>query len=172
MHNTALQAIPATLYLPQFGLDFPVMRIAGMGDYFPVRAFCKRIGLAPQPQLERLQADTSYTHGLETITVPTAGGPQDALCIRKKELAWWLASLEPRTVRKLEERFGIPLGEFKQAVMDAADRLWWGVADGPADRAPHGAEPAGAFYLHCRRCGARHRLELQGHTVLWEIDEE
>jgi hypothetical protein len=171
MHSTALQAIPATLYLPQFGLDFPVMRVAGMGDYFPVRAFCKRIGLAPQPQLERLQADRSYTDGLETFTVPTAGGPQDALCIRKKELAWWLVSLEPRTVRKLEERFGIPLGEFKQAVMDAADRLWWGAADGSADWAPLGEEPVGAFYLHCRRCGARHRLELQGHTVLWEIDE-
>jgi hypothetical protein len=171
MHSTALQAIPATLYLPQFGLDFPVMRVAGMGDYFPVRAFCKRVGLAPQPQLERLQADHSYADGLETFTVPTAGGPQDALCIRKKERAWWLASLEPRTVRKLEERFGIPLGEFKQAVMDAADRLWWSVADGPADMAPLGREPVGAFYLHCRRCGAKHRLELQGHTVLWEIDE-
>jgi hypothetical protein len=104
--------------------------------------------------------------------VPTAGGPQDALCIRKKELAWWIASLEPRTVRKLEERFGIPLGEFKQAVMDAADRLWWGIADTSSARMPHGAEPAGAFFLHCRRCGARHRLELQGHAVLWGIDEE
>ena len=97
MHNEILQAIPATLYLPQFGLDFPVMRMAGMGDYFPVRAFCKRIGLASQPQLERLQSDASYAGGLETFTVPTAGGPQDALCIRKKELAWWIASLEPRT---------------------------------------------------------------------------
>src|SRR5215470_4897503 len=86
VHSTALQAIPATLYLPQFELDFPVMRVAGMGDYFPVRAFCKRIGLAPQPQLERLQADHSYASGVETFTVPTAGGPQDALCIRKKEL--------------------------------------------------------------------------------------
>jgi hypothetical protein len=172
MHNEVLQAIPATLYLPQFGLDFPVMRVAGMGDYFPVRAFCKRIGLASQPQLERLQSDASYAGGLETFTVPTAGGPQDALCIRKKELAWWIASLEPRTVRKLEERFGIPLGEFKQAVMDAADRLWWGIADTSSARMPHGAEPAGAFFLHCRRCGARHRLELQGHAVLWGIDEE
>ncbi len=172
MHEKPIQAIPATLYLPQFGLEFPVMRIAGMGDYFPVRAFCKRIGLNSAPQVERLQTDSTFDDGLEILNVPTAGGAQDALCIRKKELAWWLATLEPRTVRKLEERFGIPLGEFKQAVMDAADRLWWGVTEAPADQAPRGPEPAGAFYLHCRRCGARHRLELQGSVVVWEIDEE
>jgi hypothetical protein len=81
-----LQAIPATLYLPQFGLNFPVMRVAGMGDYFPVRAFCKRIGLAPQPQLERLQADASYAGGLETFTGQLLAGHKIPYAYVRKSL--------------------------------------------------------------------------------------
>jgi hypothetical protein len=172
MHDKPMQALPAKLYVEQFRLTVPVMRVAGMGDYFPVRAFCKALGLSPLPQLEKLKADSSYAEGLEIFTVPTAGGPQEAVCLRKREVAWWLGNLEPKTIRKLEERFSTTLADFKQAVMDAADRLWWGMTDAPAVHAPRGVEPEGAFYLHCRRCGARHRLELIGSTVLWEIDDE
>src|SRR5262245_66313811 len=56
--------------------------------------------------------------------------------------------------------------------MDAADRLWWGRADASSARTPHGAEPTGAFSLHCQRCGARHKFELQSHAIYWEVDEE
>jgi hypothetical protein len=63
------------------------------------------------------------------------------------------------------------MGEFKQALMNAADRLWWGVAEVPADRALTVAEPVGAIYLLCRRCRTRHRLELVNGGVVWEIDE-
>lgn len=172
MHDTALRAIPATLYVPQFKLTFPVIRVAGMGDYFPMRAFCDRIGLAPQPQQDKVRADAAYSAGLETFTIPTAGGPQDALCIRKREMAWWLATLEARTVKRLEARFSVPLDEFKQAVMDAADALWWGVTDEQASKTTRNEEPRGTLYLHCRRCHARHKLELMATGYLWEIDEE
>jgi hypothetical protein len=163
MPDALVQVVPAMLYLSQFDLEVPVLRVSGMGDYFPVRAFCKAIGLSSPPQVERLQSDSTYEAGLETFTVQTAGGPQPSLCIRKRELAWWLASLEPRTVRKLEQRFGIPLAEFKQSIMDAADTLWWGVQARPN---------YGAVYLYCRRCKAKHRLELRGNEMTWEIVSE
>jgi hypothetical protein len=170
MHDEPLHVEPATLYLDQFGLEVPVLRVSGMGDYFPVRAFCLAIGLNSRPQVERIQADSTYAEGLETFTVITAGGPQPAVCLRKRELAYWLASLEPRTVRKLEQRFGIPLDTFKQAVMDAADTLWWGVRASAPERAlqPHNY---GALYLECRRCHALHKLELSGSAFTWEIAE-
>jgi P22_AR N-terminal domain len=170
MPDSPIQVVPAMLHLSQFDLEVPVLRVSGMGDYFPVRAFCKAIGLSSPPQVERLQSDTTYEAGLETFTVQTAGGPQPSLCIRKRELAWWLASLEPRTVRKLEQRFGIPLAEFKQSIMDAADTLWWGVqAPTPPSRALQARPNYGEMYLHCLRCKTKHRLGLHGTEMTWEI---
>jgi hypothetical protein len=144
-----------------------------MGDYFPIRAFCKKIGLAFQPQLEKVQTDSSYAEGVEILSAPTAGGLQETVCLRKREVAYWLATLEPRTVRKLEERFSTTLADFKQAVMDAADRLWWGVQSELPTRALLVRQDHFVGYLHCRRCGARHRLEAAiGGTWSWEIDED
>jgi hypothetical protein len=171
MHTEAIQVTPATLYLPQFGLEVPVLRVSGMGDYFPVRQFCTAIGLNSRPQVEKIQTDSSYEDGRETFTVDTPGGPQESVCLRKKELAWWLANLEPRTVRKLEARFGIPLGDFKQAVMHAADALWWSApaSSGHGELAPINH---GAIYLQCRRCKALHKLALSGDHFSWEIAKE
>ncbi len=172
MHDQPLQVVPAKLYLPQFGVEVPVLRISGMGDYFPIRAFCKAIGIPSQPQLQRIQDDPDFAEGTEILSVSTAGGPQESVCLRKREIAWWLSTLDPRTVRKLEAHLGTTLKEFKQAVMDAADRLWWGVADVPAEHALQTVEPHGTLWLHCRRCRARHRLEFASGTVSWEIDED
>jgi hypothetical protein len=172
MHDKVIRAIPATMYVPQFKLQFHVMRLAGMGDYFPMRSFCEKIGLAPQAQQDKVRADANFEDGLETLTIPTLGGPQEALCIRKRELAWWLATLEPRTIKKLEDRFKTTLDEFKQAVMDAADALWWGDVNVNKAAGARDEEPRGALYLHCRRCHARHRLELHSHGDFdWEIDD-
>jgi P22_AR N-terminal domain len=173
MHTTALQVIPAELTIPQFGILVPVMRVPGMGDYFPVRAFCRAIGLARQAQLERIQNMQELQEAIETFTIPTAGGPQETICLRKAELAWWLGTLEPRTIRKLEERFSTTLEIFKRELMDAADRMWWGVSDQPHVSRALQVQPHGAIFLHCRRCHARHRLEmLSDMTFTWEIDEE
>ena len=172
MHDGALQVIPAQLYIEQFRVRVPVLRIPGMGDYFPIRAFCKALGIAHQPQLQRIRDDSDFADGIEYLDVQTAGGEQETLCLRKREVAWWLGTMEPKTIRKLEERFSTTLDEFKQAVMDAADRLWWGVAEAPTSRASQGDEPEGTWYLRCRRCGARHKLEVQGSTLLWEIAED
>lgn len=116
-----------TLHLAQFGVDVPIVRIEGMGDYFPVRPLCKALGIASHPQVERIQHDLDYAAGIEIFTIPTAGGPQETVCLRKREVAWWLGKLDARLVRKLEARFSVTLVDFKQALMDAADALWWGV---------------------------------------------
>lgn len=172
MADVPVQVIPARLYLPQFGIDVPVVRVPGMGDYIPMRMLCRALGIAHQPQLQRLQVDDDLAVGVETFSIQTAGGEQQMVCLRRREVAWWLGSLDSRLVRKLEQRFNTTLAEFKRELMDAADRLWWGVAEVPPERALAVAEPSGAIYLHCRRCRARHRLELvPGAGVHWEIDE-
>jgi hypothetical protein len=171
-HTTPLQVIPAELTIPQFGILVPVMRVPGMGDYFPVSAFCRAVGLGHQTQLDRIRGMEELQDAIETFTIPTPGGSQETICLRKSGLAWWLGTLEPRTIRKLEERFATTLDTFKRELMDAADRMWWGVSDAPS-RALVAREPHGAIWLHCRRCHARHRLEiLPGMQITWEIDEE
>jgi hypothetical protein len=73
-------------------------------------------------------------------------------------------------VRKLEQRFGIPLAEFKQSIMDAADTLWWGVqAPTPPNRALQARPNYGEIYLHCLRCKTKHRLGLHGTEMTREI---
>lgn len=171
-HNTPLQVIPAELHIAQLDIQVPVMRVPGMGDYFPVRAFCKAIGLAHQAQLERIQHMQELEDATEVFTIPTSGGPQEAVCLRKSGLAWWLGTLEPRTIRKLEARFNTTLDSFKRELMDAADRLWWGASTAPSNRAMQTIEPHGSLWLHCRRCHARHRLEIMAGSFTWEIDEE
>ncbi len=173
MPDTPIQVTPAKLYLPHFKLEVPVLRVSGMGDYFPLRAFCAALGLAHQPQLQRVQDDPDLEPGREVFTVRTPGGPQETVCLRKKEVAWWLGTMDPRLVRKLEQRFSTTLAEFKQAVMDAADQLWWGVQSEQPTQALVTRQDRFVAYLHCRRCGTRHRLEgAPGSMVTWEIDEE
>lgn len=109
--------------------------------------------------------------GLETFSVETAGGVQPSMCIRKRELAWWLASLESQTVRRLEQRFGIPLGDFKQSIMDAADALWWGVrAIVPTPAASGRIEVT--IRLECLRCRTRHKYTSDRLQSTWSIDDQ
>jgi len=129
-----------TIELSQFGIRVPIVRVEGAGDYLPLRALCTAVGIASQPQVERVQEDPDYKPGGEQYDVPTAGGVQPAVvCPRRREVAWWLGDMDPRLRRKLEARFSTTLGEFKQALMDAADALWWGVRcrARPARSAPY-----------------------------------
>jgi hypothetical protein len=172
MHGDTLQVVPAKLYVEQFKIEVPVLRIPGMGDYFPMRAFCKALGIVHQPQLQRIQSDPDFAEGVEFFDIQTAGGEQEAVCLRKREVAWWLGTMDPSVTCKLEERFSTTLVEFKQAVMDAADRLWWGVQS-ESPQALQSRQDHFVGYLHCRRCGARHRLEMAaGGSWSWEIEEE
>lgn len=170
MPDKPARIIHDSLPLPQFGIDVPIVRVEGMGDYFPMRALCKALGIASQPQVERIQDDPDYAAGIETFTVPTAGGPQETVCLRKREVAWWLGKLDARLARKLEARFSVTLADFKQALMDAADALWWGVRAVVPATAP-AARVEVVMHLSCLRCRTLHRFTSDGKHTSWEIAE-
>lgn len=171
MEDKPLQVTPRELYLAPLGIHVPVVRVEERGDYFPVRGFCKVAGIPSNTQLERLKNDPDFEDGLLVLSVVTAGGAQDTLCLRKRELAWWLGTLETRVVRKLETHLGITLAEFKRILMDAADRLMWGVTEVPPERALTVPAPSGATHLYCLRCRAHHVLEIGAGAVSWELAE-
>ncbi|HEU4783481.1 MAG TPA: phage antirepressor N-terminal domain-containing protein, partial [Ktedonobacterales bacterium] len=165
-----MRIIYDTLHLAQFGVDVPIVRVEGMGDYFPVRPLCKALGIASHPQVERIQNDPDYVAGIETFTIPTAGGPQETVCLRKREVAWWLGKLDPRLARKLEARFSVTLADFKQSLMDAADALWWGVrAVVPAALSFNTTRVEVTMHLSCLRCRTLHRFTSDGKHTSWEI---
>lgn len=170
--NVPARIIYDTLELTQFGIAVPIVRVEGKGDYFPLRALCIALGIASQPQVERVQGDPDYQDGIETYDVPTKGGPQESVCLRKREVAWWLGDMDPRIRRKLEARFSTTLAEFKQSLMDAADALWWGVrAVVPATQARDGGRVEVMMHLSCLRCRTPHRFTSDGTHTSWEIAE-
>lgn len=168
MPQEPVRVIYDTIHLPQFGVDVPIVRVEGMGDYFPVRPLCKVLSISSSGQLEKIQGDPTYAPGLETFTVPSAGGAQPTVCLRKREVAWWIGHLEPKI---LERRFQVTVEEFKQALMDAADALWWGVrAIAPISQA-NVPRVEVTMHLSCLRCRTLHRFTSDGERSSWEIAE-
>jgi hypothetical protein len=121
--------------------------------YVPVRPVCATLGIAPQTQVDRIQKDEQYEGAIEEISVPTAGGRQDMVCLRAKEAAWWVFSIAPK---RLPAHLRDNLAAMKQALMDAADRLLFGdltqvVYKGQLQL---GRPTRGNIRGGCPRCGA------------------
>jgi hypothetical protein len=125
MADIPMRIYQDTLHLAQFDIDVPILRVESMGDYFPIKAFCLALHITHQSQLEKINNDLDhYAAGTEYFPMDTAGGEQEVLCLRKRETAWWISTLSPKT---LEKRYGATVEDLKQSLMDAADALWWGV---------------------------------------------
>jgi antirepressor protein len=171
MPDAPLRVIYDSVHLPQFEVDVPIVRVEGMGDYFPVRPLCKVLGISSSGQLEKLQGDPAYAAGLETFTVPSAGGAQETVCLRKREVAWWIGHLDTRVVKQLERRFQVTVDEFKQSLMDAADALWWGVRAVVPVSARTSPRMEIVMRLSCLRCRTPHTFTSDGIHTAWEIAE-
>jgi P22_AR N-terminal domain len=171
-HDIPARIIHDTIELPKFGIRVPIVRVEGKGDYFPMRALCTALGITSQPQIERIQEDSDYAEGIESYDVPTPGGPQESVCLRKRELAWWFGHVDPRIRRKLEARFDVPLTEFKRILMDACDALWWGVRAVVPTSPGAGPRVEVMMHLSCLRCRTPHTFTSDGVHTAWEIAEE
>lgn len=141
------------------------------GPYIGVRSVCDAIGVAYATQSAYLRDDDAQMYAgdaLKRVEVETRGGRQELLFIRRREFSFWVVHISPKRVKpEVVDR----LDEFRQQVMDAADRIMFG------DLSPVGPStklvpaPQGAFTMHCLRCGAPHALEAQDGQVIWRIAE-
>lgn len=125
--------------------------------YLPVRMTCQALGIDHKGQLERLQGEDGYPDALVELPIPTAGGMQRATCIRKREGAAWVGSINPRKVKaSVRGR----LEEFRNDLLAAADRLLFGDMSGIATLPAVVKRPHGHIDLDCPRCGAGWTLLL------------
>ena len=66
--------------------------------YVPVGRLCDNLGMQRRNQMDRLRNHEVLTQGLATVTIDTAGGPQDAECLRLDLIPLWLTTINPRRV--------------------------------------------------------------------------
>lgn len=149
-----------------FGVDVPAVAL-GRAVYFPMRALCGVVGLAPQKQVERLREDGRFADALRTLPVPTPKGLRDAVCInrgtpQKPYVAMWLGSVD--TTRCAITAKG-PVERFQAELFAAADRFLFGdLSDVVSDDVSRAARPiAGILHLgDCPRCGLGLCLIMDG----------
>lgn len=139
--------------LPGWDVETTVIRTESGATFFAVKPLCEAVGVSMQGQLKQLREDERFSPALASFRVPTAGGEQEAVCIRRRECAWWLANISPARVKP--EVAG-RLADFQATLMAVADRLAWGDMSDLADAArPALARPLrGELHFGCPRCGA------------------
>ena len=140
------------LRVPILRADMPAVA-AGRTVYFPLRAMCKLLGIAPQMQINKLRTDTRYTDALRDLPIPTVKGIRNATCLRKRETARWLAEID---TARCAPHVRDSLQQFQDELFAAADRWLFGDdSDVVYDPGTKSDKPiSGMLHLgDCPRCG-------------------
>jgi hypothetical protein len=148
-----------TVHLARWDALLPVaLELGSRIQWFPVRTMCRILGVREEQQVAHLKE--AYPDALREVPLQLEVGWRSPLCIRRKEMALWVAGIDPRRC-KLEARG--PLEEFRRELLAAADQLFWRKTNEVAEEAnsSHGSFVSGEFIVHCDECGMTHRVILQ-----------
>lgn len=74
--------------------------LEGEGVAVPIRLVCDALGLATQPQSDRLREHDVLSQGLRVVRVPIHGRVRSVLAIMHTHIAFWLATIPPSHVRE------------------------------------------------------------------------
>lgn len=114
LHQIELPAFPGALLPAVFLPDVGAL-------YFPIGQVCAALGVLDTRQRAKVRRD--YPDSIETLSIPTTGGDQSALCIEWEALGGWLVSIQ-------EGRIGdgqrAQLRTFKRQVWRAASDILQG----------------------------------------------
>jgi hypothetical protein len=72
--------------------------LEGEGVAVPIRLVCESLGLAVQPQSDRLREHDVLSQGLRVVRVPINGRVRSVLAILHTHIAFWLATITPSQV--------------------------------------------------------------------------
>jgi len=148
-----------TVHLARWDALLPVaLELGSRIQWFPIRAMCRILGVREEQQVAHLKE--VYPDALREVPVQLDVGWRSPLCIRRKEMALWVAGIDPRRC-KLEARG--PLEEFRRELLAAADQLFWRKTNEAAEETTYGVKSfiTGEFVVHCDECGMTHRVLLQ-----------
>ena len=74
------------------------------GVFVAVTPICQTLGLAPNKQKERIQADPILSEGGTVTVLPSAGGPQSTFCLRLDLVNGWLFTIDESRVKDEDTR--------------------------------------------------------------------
>lgn len=153
--------------LPDWGISRILLAEDAQGDvFFPVRTICEALCVDRPTQSAIVQQDSRTKKGARMVGMPTRGGTQKTLCLRKREVGIWLTIMDPDNVGELARG---RLEEFQEALWTLADRIIFrrrrGVEAGAHDTGTvlrlHGAQRG---EILCE-CGRLHVFEIAGGEV-------
>lgn len=146
-----------TAYMPNWDVELTIIKTDHY-DYFVLRQLCAVLGIADVgAQSTRLKEHTTLSKFVATLPVQTTTrGRQAMLCLQKRGLAWWLASLNPMRVRAEVRN---QLIEFQEEAIDALDRVLFGENES--------IDTQGAILMLEQRVG-----RIEAHINLSESDDD
>lgn len=133
-------------------------------QWFPLRALCGVLGISWPSQSEVIKRTPRLEEATRILQLQTDAGMRPMVCMKRPELAFWLAGIDARRVKA---DFRDELEAFQIELMNAADKLLWpGTHVLPAGQ-------RGVLYhadrteitFACEDCGAFHRIILEDGEV-------
>jgi hypothetical protein len=82
------------------GDTFPAIVRSGDGVAIPVRSICEALGLDVERQSSRLRDHEVLSQGLRVVRLPMSGQLRSVVAILHKYIPFWLATINPRYVKK------------------------------------------------------------------------
>lgn len=154
------------VYVTGFDFTTPVAH-EGHTQYFPVRHFCKWLGIDPHDQVEWLNKDSRFASARREIPYKTGAGWRPALWIHRDKLALWLLHIEPSRC-KLDNRDR--LEDFQEAVVKAATALLFGAAPKarPDERGVLSHTAQQTLRFACPDCGSVYLITVEDGDSRYE----
>ena len=153
-------------------IEVPVWRDPEKGEVWVfLKPVVEQLGLRWQPQQRKIRNEQLYEKGITLMVIPSAGGPQTSLFIRRKEFLAWLFRLQPTRVR---DEWKDRLHQFQLEAVDALDRYFSeGVAVNPAAVAVSPETVARNFVQQTAEVQAKERIAVvrEALAALRELEE-
>jgi P22_AR N-terminal domain/ORF6C domain len=128
MDSSAL--VPTDVRSVDFYGDQVTGAVVASGEiYVPMRPICDYLGLDWSSQRQRINRDNVLAEGVVVITIPSAGGPQNAMCLPLDLLPGWLfgistsrvkPDLQEKITRYRRECFRVLWEAFKPEILGSA----------------------------------------------------
>ena len=155
----------------EWGISVTFVRTEDNAVYVSVRQLCVELGIDGGKQIKKLEADPDFASGLAELPVPTAGGMQKMVCIRKREMAWWLINLNDSHCKPNVRGH---IQEIKQTIIEAAEKLLFGDIDREPDsaRGVIAVSSRNEIVFACLDCGAKHRIVILNGEPIVTLERE
>ncbi len=144
MSDKSQALTPAEVRTVDFYCDQVTGAVVESGEiYVPVRPICDYLGLDWSSQRQRINRDQVLAEGVVVITIPSAGGPQNAVCLPLDLLPGFLFGVSATRVKpELQEKITRYRRECFRVLWEAFKPEILGTAALAPAAAPSGAELA------------------------------